>query len=338
MLRVGVVGLASAYWPVALARCVQSYPGAELVAAAHLGRSEHDLRVTVGMSAEEYAARFGVRLYHDAAEMIRQEGLHACLIQEQHSRIVRLVEEAAGLGVHLYIAKPMAVRLEDAERIVAATRRAGVVAVSGMTERMDGAIRAVYQRVRDGAVGEVLTLRALHQHGHYNFHPEDWWGLPEEGGPQLSLMWYTGDVVSWFAGSRPRRVYAEYENFISPHQPFFDQGKALIRFENGVIASCDIYFSCRWRFPFMEIEVVGSKGILRTRQDNYEALLFTERGTEVFYRAENDRLREEVHNWLAACQGKGEAFITIEEARDAIALCLACRESAQTGQAVALPG
>lgn len=337
-MRVGVIGLASAYWPTALAECVQSYPGAELVAAAALGRDEHTLQVTLGMSREQYAARFGVKLYEDPAEMIRKEGLEACLLQEQHSRIVDYVEQAASLGVHLYIAKPMAVNRRDADRIVEAVERAGIIAVSGMTERMDGAIRAVYERVQEGAIGEVLTLHALHQHGSFNFHPEDWWNLPEEGGPELSLMWYTGDVVSWFAGSRARKVYANYRNYLSPHQPFFDQAKALIDFENGVMASCNIYFSVQWRFPFMELEVVGSQGILRTRQDNYEALLFTARGVETFYRNDNDRLRAEVHNWLSACQGKAEPFITIEEAREAIVLCLACRESARTGQALPLRG
>lgn len=335
-MRVGVIGLASAYWPAALAQCVKSYPGAELVAAAALGRDEHTLQVTLGRSREQYAADFGVRIYEDLGEMVQQEGLEACVLQEQHSRIVDYVEQAAALGVHLYIAKPMAVNLKDADRIVDAVKKAGILAVSGMTERMDGSIRAAYERVREGAVGDVLTLRALHQHGYYNFNPEDWWRLPEEGGPQLSLMWYAGDVVTWFAGSRARKAYADYHNYASPHQPFFDQGKAIVQFENEVRASCDLYFSVQWQFPFMELEVVGSKGILRTRQDNYEAYLFTERGVEAFYRNDKDRLSAEVHNWLAACEGKSEPFITIEEARDVMALCLACKESDEKGESVTM--
>lgn len=335
-MRVGIIGLASAYWPVALARCVKSYPGAALVAAAALGRDDHTLKVTMGKNREQYVAQFGMKLYEDIAEMIQTEDLKACILQEQHSKIVDYVEQAAALGVHLYIAKPMATNLKDADRIVSAVKKSGIIAVSGMTERLDGSIRAIYQRVKEGAIGDVLTIRAMHQHGYYGFQSEDWWNLPEEGGPELSLMWYTGDVVSWFAGSRAKKVYADYHNYVSPHQPFFDQAKAIIRFENEVMASCDIYFSVKWRFPFMELEVVGSKGMLRTRQDNYEAFLFTEKGTEVFYRNDNDRLRAEVHNWLAACEGKSEPFITIEEARDVIVLCLACKKSDETGQAVIL--
>src|SRR5205823_14861867 len=65
-------------------------------------------------------------------------------------------------------------------------------------ERFDGALREAHRLVREGAVGEPVMVRALHQHGSIDaFGPDDWYRQPGEGGPELSLMWYAADALCW---------------------------------------------------------------------------------------------------------------------------------------------
>ena len=229
--------------------------------------------------------------------------------------------------------------LEAAERIVKAVREHGVIATSGTTERFDGGIREAYQRFKSGAIGELISIRALHQHGNINSFPkDDWYWEEAQGGPELSLIWYAADVVRWFAGSEVTRVYAEYDNYLSDRSPFMDNGKIILRFENRVMGSIDIYFSVDgFRLPSYEVELVGTAGAIRTQQSVYEGTLFTKDGVSNFYRIQNNNLLDEMTHWVECCQNRTDPDLTIEDAQRVIELCLACRQSAQTHAPVALP-
>ena len=75
----------------------------------------------------------------------------------------------------VYIAKPMATTLEAADRIVKAVRNHNLhnlIAISGTTERFDGGIREAYQRFKSGTIGELISIRALHQHGNISGFPK----------------------------------------------------------------------------------------------------------------------------------------------------------------------
>jgi predicted dehydrogenase len=338
-VRVGIVGLASRYWPEAFARCAGRIREVELRGAADLGRTAAEVQATLGMDAPAFAGRFGVTLYREPREMIGQEGLQAVFVCAEHTAQAELVEEVAGAGAHVYVAKPMTTTLEGADRIVRAVRRAGVVASTGNTERFDGALREAHRLVQAGAIGEPLLVRALHQHGSIDaFGPQDWYRRPEQGGPELSLLWYAADVLCWFAGAAVTRVYAEYDNFASPDSPFMDNGKAILRFANRAMGSADVYFSVRgFRMPSWEIEVVGRSGALRTQQSAYEGTLFAPDGPRAFYRSQGDALLAEVQAWVDCCREGREPEVTVEHARHVIEVALACRQSHQQRRAVELP-
>jgi predicted dehydrogenase len=328
---------------------LKSISEAELVACTDMGYDPNLVKISLGRMPEEYAAEHNVALYHDATEMIEKEGLQAVCICAKHTEIVDFVELVAPLGVDIYIAKPMATTMEAANRIVKAVRDNNVIATSGTTERFDGGIRAAYQQFKSGAIGELISLRALHQHGNISGFPKgDWYWDEAQGGPELSLIWYAGDVVRWFAGSDVARVYAEYDNYLSDNSPlgrgrgwvnspFMDNGKIILRFENKVMGSIDIYFSVKgWRFPSYEVELVGTEGCIRTQQSVYEGMLFTKDGVTNFYRIQNNNLLDEVKHWVQCCINKTDPDLTIEDACSVIELCLACRQSARTHTPVIL--
>jgi predicted dehydrogenase len=310
-IKAGIVGLQSVYWPNAFANCLKTISGVELLACADLGYGPDLVKISLGRTPEEYAAQHGVKLYHGPVEMIKTEDLQAVCICAKHTEIVNWVELAAPTGVNIYMAKPMATSLEAADRIVTAVRANGVIATSGTTERFDGGIREAYQRFKSGAIGDLISIRALHQHGNISGFPEgDWYWDEAQGGPELSLMWYAGDAVRWFAGSEV---------------------------VNGVMGSIDIYFSVRgWRFPSYEVELVGTEGAIRTQQSVYEGTVFTKDGTANFYRTQNNNLLDEMRHWVQCCVDNNDPELTIEDARSVIELCLACRRSARTHSPITL--
>ena len=339
VIRTGIVGLQSVYWPNAFANCLSAISDTELVACADLDYDPDLISISLGKTPAEYAATHNLRSYHDPVEMVQKESLDAVCISARNTEAVHLVEQVAPLGVDIYIAKPMATTIEASERIVKAVRGHGVIATSGTTERFDGGIREAYQRFKSGAIGELISIRALHQHGNINSFPnDDWYWEEAQGGPELSLIWYVADVVRWFADSEVTRVYAEYDNYLSDRSPFMDNGKIILRFENRVMGSIDIYFSVEgFRFPSYEVELVGTTGAIRTQQSVYEGTIFTKDGINNFYRLQNNILLDEMTHWVGCCLNKTDPDLTIEDAQRVIELCLACRQSAQTHTPVALP-
>ena len=337
-IRTGIVGLQSVYWPNAFANCLRAIPEVELAACADMGYEPDLVKISLGKTPEEYAEQHNVGLYHDPVEMVEKESLQAVCICAKHTEMVNFVEMVAPLGVDIYIAKPMATTMDAANRIVKAVRDNNVIATSGTTERFDGGIREAYRRFQSGVIGKLISIRALHQHGNISGFPKnDWYWDEAQGGPELSLIWYAGDIVRWFAGSEVTRVYAEYDNYLSDNSPFMDNGKIILRFENKVMGSIDIYFSVKgWSFPSYEVELVGTEGCIRTQQSVHEGMLFTKDGATNFYRIQNNNLQDEMKHWVQCCINKTDPELTIEDARSVIELCLACRQSAHTRTPVVL--
>ena len=337
-----MIGLIDPYFSCALADAVRAVRGAEYVAVAHLGVDDGYLRSIAGFTKTEYAERYGVRLYAGPDEMIRAEALDAVLIATEHRRSVEAVEAAAARGLHAYVAKPMATDLAAADRIVEAVRRSGVIATTGPTGRLNPLIRAAVGRVRSGQIGRVLSAHVMHQHGSISaFRPGHWYYDPANGGPELSLGWYVVDLLRWIVGSNVARVYAEFDNFNTQGSPFMDNGKLMLRFANGVMASADIYFSVRWPYPNWELEVMGTDGAVHVRPSLDEAMLFRAGEATSIYRQNHNPLFEEVARWIEACEAcqKGtDPWVTVEDARETLRVCLAAITSARTHQPVWLDG
>ena len=332
-IRTGLVGISSRFWSQSYARCLAAIEESDFVAVADINYEPED-----NVPPEEFARQHKVKLYHDAVEMIEKEGLEAVCVRTKHTEMADFVELVASAGANMYITKPMATTMTDADRIVKAVRENSLIATSGSTGRFEGGISEAYRRLKSGVIGDLISIRLLHQHGRIDiaYSPDHWYMDEEQGGPELSLGWYAADILRWFAGSDVVRVYAEYDNYLSEGSPFMDNGKAVLRFKNKVIGSFDIYFSVDWAFPSWEVELMGTSGSIRTQQSINGGLIFTKSGT-VSYENRSNMFLEEIQDWVNCCVNKTEPSLNIEDARSVIEICLACRESAKTNLPVAIP-
>ena len=218
--------------------------------------------------------------------MIQKEDWDAVCICAQHTETANFVEQVGPSEVDVYIAKPMATTLEAADRTVKAIRNNNLSASSGTTECFDGGIREAYRRFKSGAIGELISIRAFipTNTAILAFPKGNWYWDEVQDGPEPSLIWDAADIVRWFADSEVDRMYTEYDNYLSENFPFMDNGKIILRFENRVMGSIDIYFSVNgFQFPCYEIELVGTTGGIRTQPSMYEGTLFTSAGVSNFY-------------------------------------------------------
>jgi UDP-N-acetylglucosamine 3-dehydrogenase len=339
-MRVGMAGLAALYWPVAVGRGLQGREKVAFVAAATLGVEPAAILQTLGMSAEEYAARFGVRLYEQAEEMVARERLDTVVLITRHTEHAAWAERMAALGVNLFIPKTFATSMADAERIAEAGKRYGVTIAVGPSPRFLPPMMGAQEALQRGAIGAPFSLRICHHHGTIDaFGAQDWYREVQEGGPELSLGWYGIDLAIYFMGSGFRSVYAEYGNYTTPNSPFMDCGRIVLRAESGTLASFDMYFCNRVAYPSWQMEIVGPGGVIslhRSEGDPLKTVLSLD-GPQGYERLPTpERTPGWETYWIEDLLAGREPTISAEVASTITRISLAAAESARTGVPVAL--
>jgi len=333
-LKVGIINVEGWYFPQTFARILKDLPEVELVSVAHMDARDEDMKIyNAGYTKDRFAREFGVKLY-------REEELEAVCVCGQYVRHADYVEMAAKNGVHVFIEKPMAVTMEDAGRIVEAGKKYGVIMATGEMFRFSEALREARERIEKGEIGRPISARVMHQHGNmFHLDPRHWYLNVANGGPELSLGWYTADLIGWFMGFDVTRVFAEYGNFRTKGSPYMDNGKALVRFKNGCIGSMDIYFSVEWPLPSAEVEVIGTEGSLVATESAFgnHYTLYKKEGPITVQKAQRDREMEELRHWVNACINKTRPEIPAEDGRRITEIALAWREAVKTKQPVNLP-
>lgn len=147
ILRFGVVGLGFA--AVSTVPAIVRHPRLEIVAAAD----------TDPLALERFRARFGgLETYERIEELCASPTVDAVYIATPTGLHAEQAILAADHGKHLIVEKPLAVSLDEADRLIAAVERNGVQLVVGHSQSFEPSIRAMRALVRGGELGRVRMI------------------------------------------------------------------------------------------------------------------------------------------------------------------------------------
>ncbi len=130
---------------------------------------------------------------HTTVESLVAQGIDYCMVSaptEDHETIGMLLAEA---GVHAMIEKPLAVEVDEAERLVAAFKAAGLVGAVGHIERFNPALQQLRQRLEQGELGDIYQI-ATTRVGPFP-------GRIKDVGVVKDLATHDVDLTAWVAGS-----------------------------------------------------------------------------------------------------------------------------------------
>lgn len=101
-----------------------------------------------------------------------------------------LALKAIEAGKHVFVEKPLALTVEDAQSVAAAAKLRGVKAFVGHLILYQPGVRAVLERVRSGSIGEVLHIRARRaSYGRLRYIEDVWWSFaPHDVAAMLAIM------------------------------------------------------------------------------------------------------------------------------------------------------
>jgi myo-inositol 2-dehydrogenase / D-chiro-inositol 1-dehydrogenase len=246
---------------------------------------------------------------------------------------------------HLFIEKPVAVDVPGVQSILATADRAasqGLSIMTGTQARRDLARIEVAKRVRDGAIGDIVALRAIRNQGAlwYRKPQSDWSDMEYMIRDWVNWNWLSGDIIveqhihhldamSWVVGKNPikavgmgaklRRATGDQYDFFSIDYEF-DNGVHLhstIRQLNGCANGREEVF-------------VGTKGWA-----NIDGTIYNLAGKQVwkYDGPQNNPLVQEHVDFITAIRA-GKPINTAKDTAASTLMAIMGRDSAYTGKAI----
>jgi predicted dehydrogenase len=203
-------------------------------------------------------------LFQDWKEMLATMGgeidaVDICLPHHLHAPAIF---DAVAAGKHVLCEKPMCISLEEADRIVEAVRKAGIIYMSAHNQLFSPAVREIKRLVDEGAVGKVRWIRSQDC---FVAPPGAFAGkwranLKSQGGGELIDTGYHCTYrLLYLAGSEPVAVRGNMARFVQPIEGE-DTAGVQVRFANGVMG--EIFTSWAMNRPHgtHDVHVVGEQG------------------------------------------------------------------------------
>ena len=298
-----------------------------------------DLSEKQGKDLDEFA---GCDWYNDGESMLDTVDIDVvdiCLPTFLHEQYVLL---AAGHKKHVICEKPVTLSLESLDRMIAATKAAGVQFAVGQVVRFWPEYVRAKEMVEAGELGTIKYARA----SRLSEHPawSEWYRRAENsGGGLFDLHLHDIDYLCYLFG-KVKQVYAVgRKNSVG----CWNHVATSLTFENGMEATAEGILEMPSGFPFTtELNVVGDKKAYCYHMGagaNLENIAAASRSTTVYGdgKAETlaidpyDAYQKELEDFIGHIEaGTPITVITPADVRHVLSVIVAIRESLETQKTV----
>ena len=261
------------------------------VRLAHLGDANAEL-------AERKAREFGFdRGSGDWRAVIADPDVDVVSITTPNKFHLEMAKAALDAGKHVWCEKPMSPSLADSEKMLAAARASGKVAILGYNYIQNPMIRHIRRLLDEGAIGTVNQVRiemdedfladpdAPFQQRHEKAN--GWGALDDFAVHPLSLITTlfgrVTKVMCDMAKPYPTRRTPEGEREVE----VYDLATVLLRLENGASGFITVSRTAWGRKGRIQVQIFGSNGSIVYDQERFNELqlyLTSDRPTEQGFR------------------------------------------------------
>jgi myo-inositol 2-dehydrogenase / D-chiro-inositol 1-dehydrogenase len=288
--------------------------------------------------SRDAAQRLGVPYFDDVEEAIRLPTVDVLSVCVAFERRFAVIELAAKHRKHVLVDKPMALALEDVDRIIEVTRDSGIVCIPAHHHRFKDSIVDASRTLAEGHLGALRAIHAdfLVARGATRATADDptVWPL----GELMNFAVYPIDTIRHMSGLEVERVHATRGGFFYGGPDDEDFGVLTLTLEGGVIATVSV-----GRAPLTghlaggehRYRLVGSAGVLLVdAQETIGVVHGRDRARRVPSVSATNSVMGLLDEIARAVHGASAAALGPLDARSPLAVTLAARRSADFGGTV----
>jgi len=306
---------------------------------------------------ESTAARFGMRYSPHLEDLLGNPAIQGVIITCETNRHPQMAVAAAEAGKHILCQKPMALSLQECDRMAAAVERAGVKFMMAYQMRRDPSNILLKNLIDEGTLGKLGLLRRRHSISvlfdkGFVGGPTRWHFDPAQNmGMFMDDASHATDFIHWVMG-RPASVMAEIGNTLTDMAPD-DTGVAIYRFANGAMAV--LVNSSVTLAGENTTEVYGDRGVLVQNHDDAPSTniplpreaaalkLFTRDDPQWRYLdmpippSHRERLAGVPRPFIDCIKYDTEPDVTAQDGRVSVEMVLGAYQSAREGRRICFP-
>jgi myo-inositol 2-dehydrogenase/D-chiro-inositol 1-dehydrogenase len=326
--------------------------GAGRIARVHADAYRHVARGRITVctdpvrpAADSLAADFGFGIADNFEAVLNDPDVDAVLIATPNDLHPDQTVAALRAGKHVFCQKPIALSLDDADRVVAAADASDRVVQFGFMLRFTPPLPDLHRRISSGQLGDPIASRSAV----FGWEPSnDWFYDPKHGGGViLDTLVHFGDLALWLFGPAAR-VYTQGGAYVLDGARRYnspDNATVTITHTSGAVSS--MFVSWTTGYGNFSIDVFGTAG-------SSTVDLLHSQGTKVFGRGSSSGASSGWSFpdlvWTYGYSGEQQYFVDrirgtedgsrtggAAQARSALELVLAAQQSLDEERVVLLP-
>lgn len=305
---------------------------------------------------QEAADAYGMAYTPHVEDVLNNPEIQGVIVTCETNRHPEMVIAAAEAGKHILCQKPMALTLEDCDRMAGAAKKAGVKFVMAYQMRHDPSNIKIKEILESGVLGRISLLRRRHCipvlfNDAFVNGPTQWHIDPEKNmGMFMDDASHATDFIHWMMG-RPVSVMAEIDNTVTDVAPD-DTGVAIYRYANGamvVLLNASVTLAGE-----NTTEIYGDQGVLIQNYDDAVSTHLAPEGAAALklYTKENpqwedlgmpippshgERIAGVPRSFIDCLIHDTPPPVTAEDGRVSVEMVLGAYQSAREGRRVQFP-
>lgn len=184
----------------------------------------------------------GIRRFTDYRTLIEQTAPRLISIATESGSHAEIALYCIEHGIHVIIEKPMAMSIQDADRIIELAERKGVWVCACHQNRFNIAVQKCRQALESGRFGKLshgsIHVRWNRNQDYYSQAP--WRGTwAQDGGALMNQCIHGIDLLRWMLGDEIDEVYGVTRQQFHHYLEAEDLGMAVVKFKNGAVATIE---------------------------------------------------------------------------------------------------
>lgn len=278
--------------------------------------------------------------YASVASMLADPEIAAVYFSTTNDRHLPDSLAAIAAGKHVLCEKPLALEASEAQKIVDAARKKGVVLATNHHLRNMESHRAIKSLIDEGAIGKVNSIRVFHA-GELPDSLKTWRLHDKAAGAGViyDITVHNGDLLRFYLDANPIRIAAIAATSGAGPKHIEDSVMSVWEFPGDILVQCHDSFVVGYGPRGVEIhgsegsilgidvmsQVPGGRVILRTKDGDREIPL----ELKVAY-------ERGISDFIAAIQDKGKPSSSGDDGVWSLTLAKAVAEAAATGLTISI--